>query len=91
MLRICSLIRCFQIAIEVYWNALCTTTHPRRPLGNAILRRRLLEARGWKVVGITTHEWYSILEAVGNPVEANQARCSLLLQKLSPLFGPRLA
>ena len=34
-----------------------TTSRPQLPLADAMITRRLLEARGWKLICVSEHEW----------------------------------
>lgn len=34
-----------------------TVSRPQQPLADAVITRRLLNARGWKLICISEHEW----------------------------------
>lgn len=34
-----------------------TSSRPQRPLADAVIARRLLEARGWRLICVSEHEW----------------------------------
>uniref|UniRef100_A0A061SD38 RAP domain-containing protein n=1 Tax=Tetraselmis sp. GSL018 TaxID=582737 RepID=A0A061SD38_9CHLO len=71
-----------KVAVEVYYSALCTSTEPRRPLGKMLLRRRLLEARGWRVAAINSEEWHGTVRAAGSPSGLHRLRAALLEARL---------
>lgn len=72
----------FQVAVEFYWRSSCTSSKPRRLLGRAMLRRRLLEARGWTVVGIMSHEWQPPPSIADNDAAVSAFRRGVLQKKL---------
>jgi hypothetical protein len=48
---------CVQVALRVYRRSQRTSTSPPLLLGKPRLQNRLLEARGWRVVGFMLEDW----------------------------------
>mmetsp|Transcript_4801 Transcript_4801/g.13357 ORF Transcript_4801/g.13357 Transcript_4801/m.13357 type:complete len:306 (-) Transcript_4801:497-1414(-) len=46
-----------RVAVEVLERQRYSANAPYHPVGSVILRQRLLEAEGWKVLQISTHDW----------------------------------
>jgi len=46
-----------QIALEASERQMYSANAPYHPMGKKLLKRRLLEADGWKVIDISSHEW----------------------------------
>jgi len=84
----CNLSNGTKVAVEVYWNHLCTTTSPRRPLGGALLRARLMEAHGWRVLGITASEWHRPERESHTASQLAKARRKLLEEALADILPP---
>ncbi len=49
-----------KIAIHPEGPANCSSSLPRRPLGETLAVRRLLAARGWAVLPVTKAEWAAL-------------------------------
>ena len=46
---------CF--ALQVEQASKYTASRPPRPLADAMISRRLLQARGWRLICLSEHEW----------------------------------
>jgi hypothetical protein len=69
------------VAVEVDGSHHYTNSVPRVPLSEVVLRRRMLQDRGWKVVNVGYMEWEAL------PQDAS-TKASALLQLLSTQLGP---
>jgi hypothetical protein len=47
----------FEVVLQVEQVSKYTSSRPQLPLADAMITRRLLEARGWNVICISEHEW----------------------------------
>eukprot|EP00879_Flechtneria_rotunda_P006796 GHRR01007140.1.p1 GENE.GHRR01007140.1~~GHRR01007140.1.p1 ORF type:complete len:1066 (+),score=457.18 GHRR01007140.1:335-3532(+) len=65
-----------RIAVEVDGNHHYTNSMPQRPLSEVLVRRRLLQDRGWQVVNISYLDWESL------PADT-ASKAAALLQHLS--------
>lgn len=68
------------VALEVNGPGMYSSNEPRRLLGDAGARARLLRARGWGVVSVALHEWEAL------PADA-AARAAALLRAVDEELG----
>jgi hypothetical protein len=70
-----------KVAIEVDGSHHYTNSAPHVPLSEVVVRRRMLQDRGWKVVNVGYKEWEALPDDVST-------RAAALLQLLSAAVGP---